>query len=171
MWTCRHCGKKFDQFDDDVYTEGSKHFCSLECFENYQAAKVSDGMAKKIKSDADKQYYKKITDFIFAEYPKANPGMIGQQIKLMMQEFNITYQQLWEAMYYAQKYENHPFDKRYGMRQYDPYILPSIRYKAQVERVKQTTAKLITEEPAPTYRRMIKPIFLDEEENLDDDDV
>lgn len=167
MWTCRYCGKKFDPFDGCI-TDGSKHFCSTECYDAYITDKASKGMVKKIKVEEDKEYYKKIIDYIVNRNPNINLGMVGQQIKQQLTEFDINYRQLWAAIVYAEKFENHPFDCKYGMRQYDIYIIPSIKYKAQVDKVKANKNKLIEEEKANGYVKIVRPFFLDEEENLDE---
>lgn len=164
MWTCKNCLGKFSPDSPEAIEESKYiHFCSLECQENYNLERMKKRKMNKKSSDEDKEYRDKIFNYVAEHISKPNYGMIAQQAKAMLEEFELTYKNLWQVICYTETIEHKAYDTEYGLRQFDKYVMPCMRYIAEMQKVKKIKIKLKEEDKPKKCGRIIKPIFEKEE--------
>lgn len=169
--TCRFCKKKFDANSDEaIVMSKTIAYCSIECVENEKFESVLMQKSTKKLSTEENKYRIQILEYIKDRSNNCNTPAIAAQIKNLIEEFDITYKQLYNTIMYAEKYENYTYDPAFGARQLDKFVLPTIKYMAELARLKKIKYTPIKEANKPTTKgRIIKPFLKEEDETLEDD--
>ena len=131
MPTCKICGVEIvrgQSYKGQRYK--NERFCSKECYEKRCNATCQPG------TDAFRR--RKVTDTIQEMWGlEANWTLLTKQLKDIMREYNLDYNDVYYVLKYCQVYEQVVIDEDYGLYQIFPKYIPlAQKFKAKLQESK-----------------------------------
>ena len=153
MSTCKICGAEISRgkaYKGDRFKQ--ERFCSEACYQvrcsNAQRAPKGQTKSefKPIKAPSDRR---KVTDLIQSIYgDDVNWAFIGTQLKNIMHDYQLEYNDVYYILKYSIYYEQVVVDKEFGLYQIFPkYIEPTARFRDKLAEAKEKAQDMVDIKP------------------------
>ena len=153
MSTCKICGAEIPRgkaYKGDRFKQ--ERFCSEACYQVRcsNAQRTPKGQTKSefkpIKAPSDRR---KVTDLIQSIYgDDVNWAFIGTQLKNIMHDYQLEYNDVYYILKYSIYYEQLVVDKEFGLYQIFPkYIEPTARFRDKLAEAKEKAQDMVDIEP------------------------
>lgn len=152
MSTCKICGAEIPRgkaYKGDRFKQ--EHFCSEACYQarcaNSQRAPKGQAKPKpKPQPVKPPSPRRKVTDLIQAIYgDDANWAFLGTQLKNIMHDYQLEYEEVYYILKYSIYYEQVVVDKDFGLYQIFPkYIEPTARFREKLAEAKERADEIGT---------------------------
>lgn len=150
MPTCKICGAEIPRgkaYKGDRFKQ--ERFCSKACYEVRlsQSQRAPKGQAKaQFKPIKAPSTRRKVTDLIQKIYgDDANWAFLGTQLKNIMHDYQLEYEEVYYILKYSIYYEQVVVDKEFGLYQIFPkYIEPTARFREKLAEAKEKADEIGT---------------------------
>ena len=142
---CKVCSKEIprgQKYKSPTYK--SIPFCSEECYNQYLEQKKQEKVKARLdkfkpEKDTDRR---KLTDVIQSIYGEdANWPLLMRQLKLILEEYDLTDNDFRLAIKYGINYESYYPNTEYGLYQFVPFINPSMEFAEAIKKNKEQEIK------------------------------